>query len=632
MAWTPKGPGHLRRQTFLIPTKPMKKFSPFPSRLAILVVAGLLSAAVPAPAAVTMQLDRAQIGVDEAAQLTVQSTGGESAAPSVPGLDFTPIGQSSQIQIINGSMTSRSAVTYQVTAQAPGTYTIPVPGSPGKSIRLQVGAGTPGSAPAGTPNVLTAAPNLAAPVVNALPGNMPNMMANGNAFVRMQLPKKELYVGETVPVEIQVGLRSGLSATLNGLPSLNADAFTLNKLTTKPDQTQEELNGEAFTILTWHSLLTVIKPGNFSLAVETPVTVRMRSRPQMPAGLDDDAGFSSAFIQNFFGSVTQKDITLTNTPDQIHALELPATGKPANFSGAVGKFALTGEISATTATVGDALNLRLKITGSGAFDRVKTDGLATSADWKTYHPTAKFTPEDAVGYAGEKVFEQAVVPLTAGSAGVPAVGFSFFNPETKQYETVTTPPMPVEVAPAAAVVAKPAAPAAMEPPQSDTPQINLGEKLAGTGWATLSVLRQLVSQPKFLMGEALLLIAFVTSWLWLRLRAKQCADTRRIRQRARNIHVSAALKVMSSAMARGDTTAFFLAARSALQHSLSLRWNVEPETITSHEIATRLRQEGEPIRQVFEMADEIAYSGYQPEPGDFRTWEATVRRFVKEMA
>ena len=80
-----------------------------------------------------------------------------------------------------------------------------------------------------------------------------------------------------------------------------------------------------------------------------------------------------------------------------------------------------------------------------------------------------------------------------------------------------------------------------------------------------SELRQLLSQPKFLIGEALLIVAFVTSWLWLRVRAKKLADTYRIRQREQSIHVSAALKVMSSAVARGDTVAFFLAARSALQ-------------------------------------------------------------------
>ena len=69
-------------------------------------------------------------------------------------------------------------------------------------------------------------------------------------------------------------------ASLNGLPTLNGDAFMLNKLSSKPEQTQEMVGGTPYTVLTWHSVLAAVKPGDFSLTVETPLTVQMRTAPQ----------------------------------------------------------------------------------------------------------------------------------------------------------------------------------------------------------------------------------------------------------------------------------------------------------------------------------------------------------------
>jgi len=63
--------------------------------------------ALGARASVTMQLDRSDIGADESAELTISASGNGSSSirpPSVPGLQFTPVSQSSQIEIINGNV------------------------------------------------------------------------------------------------------------------------------------------------------------------------------------------------------------------------------------------------------------------------------------------------------------------------------------------------------------------------------------------------------------------------------------------------------------------------------------------------------------------------------------------------
>ena len=134
-----------------------------------------------------------------------------------------------------------------------------------------------------------------------------------------------------MPVKIQVGLRPGLVASLNGLPTLNGDAFTLNKLSAQPEQTQEMIGDTPYTVLTWHSVLAAVKPGDFPLTVETPLTVQMRTAPRrasMPEGMFGDTMLNDPFFQSFFGGgTTEKQITVASDPDALTVLALPVAGR-----------------------------------------------------------------------------------------------------------------------------------------------------------------------------------------------------------------------------------------------------------------------------------------------------------------
>jgi len=83
---------------------------------------------LPGAASVTATLEPSDISVGEAAQLTVTVQGRSADEPQIPpvnGLDFQPVGQSSQIQIINGAMSANVSYTYAVAATQSGSFTIP---------------------------------------------------------------------------------------------------------------------------------------------------------------------------------------------------------------------------------------------------------------------------------------------------------------------------------------------------------------------------------------------------------------------------------------------------------------------------------------------------------------------------
>jgi len=599
---------------------------------AVILLAATASAA---PPAVTAQLDRADIALGDSAQLTITVSGGGDdavAPPAVPGLEFVAAGQSSQSQSINGVATSTTSVTYEVIPQRAGTFTIPAlsRGSQPVVLRVQPGNGRNDAAANNS-----GASSLPPPAAGGLSAGETRLTQDGSAFVRLRLAKRELYVGETVPVDIQIGLRPGLEASLEGLPTLNGDAFTLNKLASQPEQTQEVVAGKPYTVLTWHSALAAVKSGDFSLTVETPLTVRMRTvpqrRPRMPRGASDDSlfdeVFNDSFFQSFFGGTTEKQITLASEPEGLKVLALPAVGRPAGFAGAVGKFEVGSELSTAKTVVGDPLTLRLKVTGTGNFDRVNSTMLGEVGGWKTYKPTAKFEPADSAGYSGEKHFEQAVIPMQTGRQIVPALAFSFFNPDTRQYETKLTAPLSVEVSTAPAgslATATASAPKASPISAPKPPRDGLCPDHVETG-STVATLRPVYFQTWFVGSQSALVLCFAGGLILLRRREHPMNDADDARRREASSAIASCLAEMDAASIAGDAARFFQCARAALQQRLAARWHVVPASITIAEIDARLNGDGAEMRRLFALADQAAYSGQHLGAGDFQQWKETVR-------
>jgi hypothetical protein len=600
---------------------------------AAMVLASTVSAAT---AAVTTQLEPGEVALGQSAQLTITTSGDGNdpvSPPSVPGLEFVSVGQSSQMESINGVTSSTTAETYEVIPQHAGKFTIPALSRGAKVLVLYV---RPSGAAAGNNS---GASSLPPPTTSGLSAGPTSLTKDGTAFVRLRLPKRELYVGEIVPVDIQVGVRAGLAASISGLPTLNGDAFMLNKLSSKPEQAQENIDGQPYSVLTWHSALAVVKPGDFSLNVETPLTVKMRvapqRRPRLPQGMFGDSmmddAFSDSFFQDFFGGTTEKEITVASEAETLKVLPLPTEGRPAGFDGAVGKFEVASELSAAQGAAGDPLTLRLKVTGAGSFDRVNSAVLGQVDGWKTYKPTAKFEPADNAGYSGEKDFEQAVIPMQPGRQIVPALTFSFFDPDTRRYETKLTAPLSVEVSPAPAESLDAAtAPAsiASPAPANEPPRDGLRPDHVVRD-STVASLRPLYFQAWFVGSQGALVLCFAGGVFFLHRKERRASDSDATQRHEASTAITSCLAEMDAASTAGDAARFFQSARVALQQKLAASWHTAPASITIAEIDARLNGQGGEIRRVFSLADQAAYSGQHLSTADFQQWKEIVREQIQ---
>jgi hypothetical protein len=583
---------------------------------------------------VTATLEPAQVSVGDTAQLTVTVNGSQSAEPSmpdIPGLDIVRVSQSTQVQMINGDTTISSAQTYEVTPQHAGNFTIPpirAGSARSKPLSLRVtGSGSANSAggaaqsPSGTPAAALPPPNVQMPSAdNPAPGD------GRFGFIQVAVPKSQLYVGELLPVDISAFIPARMSAQTEGPPTLTSDGLALNPLGPKPEQKTRVVNGRPYIVLTWHTAVTAIKAGEFSLGLEMPIVVMVREQQRHQRTGND---LFDQFFNDSFAREVQKEVKLTNEPVSLAVQELPDTHRPAEFGGAIGQFELHASAAPTKVAAGDPITLRLELSGSGDFDRASSTMVAGTNGWKTYPPKSSFQADDSASYKGTKTFEQLIIPEDDSVKEIPALSFSFFDPKTGKYETCTTQPILVTVsgAPAALTAANvPAASSGVLAPSA--PDLVPNKVEPGHFVASL---QPVFMSPWFIAAQGLPLCALAGGLLFLRRQRRLAADPRHARASAAERAIAAQLAGMDQAIRQHASSDFFLCARSALQQRLGERWDVRPETITLAEISTRMNGAGDGIRPIFEMADQASYSGQNLGDADFRQWRELVVAQLKAL-
>jgi len=289
-------------------------------------------------------------------------------------------------------------------------------------------------------------------------------------------------------------------------------------------------------------------------------------------------------------------------------LPLPTEGQPENFSGAVGDFYVSSDISPTSVAAGEPLTLRLHISGAGNFDRVDSTMFDHLDHWKTYPAKSSFTPSDAVGNEGEKVFEQPLIAAQPGEQSIPGLEFDYFNPNTRQYEHLQTPEIKVTVAASLASglglnSASATGAAAGLRPDHRLPQ------------GSVSELRPLYFRALFLMIPTMLALLLAGSWFAVRPNAA----------RATSKAAKRVLAELDAAARAGDSSVFFAAAKRVLLQSFAARWQMPADQITIAELKARLGATAEDLERLFAIADETKYSDDQSGGTDFQRWIGLIR-------
>lgn len=578
---------------------------------AVFVLSTTFGISIASAAEVEAKLDRDSVAAGNGALLTLSVSGGRASRPDFPpvnNLIVQPRGESQRMQISNGTTTVSVDFSYVVGSNTPGDYVIP-------AIEVTVDGKKFVTRPLKL-KVLDA--GAAQPPAGMQPGNansqpaQPAQEETGEkrfGFLTVELAdneRKHVYVGEIAPVRIRAWLPLESRAQLRSGVQPEGKAFTLHNVSDQPQQTQEIKDGKRYLVVTWFGGISATKAGKYpvSLSLDATVAVRDKSAPQprrRMGGPFDDPFFDSAF-DNLNARMIQKDVTLQSEDEDIEVLPLPTEGKPADFTGAVGKFKFDGFELPSSWNTGEPQQITAKLGGSGNFTLMNAPEIQPFADWKTYPGKGDFTPGDQASFSGTKSFRFSAVPRKGGNQEA-TLRFSFFNPESGTYQTITTPPKKIEVAGKDMVKDEPAAPS--EPVKKVEKKSGglIGQHLKRDPSTTLA---PLVSRPSFawMLGVSGLSCLLGPLFAWLR---KRRDDPQRRARAEMERATREALEIAGNCAAAKDVAGFFSAARLAIQQRLGALWNQPAQAITSAEVESRISVDS-PVVRFFREADSHEYS------------------------
>jgi hypothetical protein len=403
--------------------------------VSLFAIALLLAQDVQVQATVSAQ----RVGIEDVLELTVSIQGGEADRdPELPQLDgFRVAGRStsSQIQIVNGRMSSTYAYVYQLLPQKEGSFTIgavtvtsggeahqtrpiDVEVVSGSVVpRRQRGFGSPFDPFGGGSPSRRRAPEL----------------QSGEVFARAEVSKTSVYQGEQVVLTywlyspyVPMGIQVEDDPPLSG--------FWVEEVQPSPNRTGERRTVAGKPVIAFPVKTRVLFPTSPGSLTLPPLTLTTAFR--LTTGDPFDAFFARS----------SEPITVRSQPVSIEVTPLPAGGRGPDFKGAVGEYELKAELNKNQIAAGDPVTLTLAIAGKGNLRSVEAPELPELKGFRRFDPKmAEKSNASASGLSGEKSWEYVLVPESGGVKEIGPWRFQYFDPRAKKYVTASVGPLTLEV-------------------------------------------------------------------------------------------------------------------------------------------------------------------------------------------
>jgi hypothetical protein len=396
------------------------------------ITALMLLAALQAPApTVTATLDRSRLAVGEDFTLTVTATG-TSAAPiriTLPSLDgFQVLARSERTAVAVGDTTARTTtLQLDLSALRAGTFRLgPFEAEQGGqrartgyvTILVEVSAG------AGTGSI---SPRLRAILRKAPPPRRP-----GEPALTLLVSDSSIFVGEQVDVVTAAWFPRDLRSRLRRPPTLTPP--TLSGVWSYPQPTPPGIADSRKVGDTWYDLFVsyqIVFP-----LVPGPVEIAKASLQ-----------YSVPVAMQFFSQEQRYTLESNSATLTVHAL--PDAGRPAGFSGAVGRDMTMQRQAAATGSAGQAVAVDITLSGRGNVALWPAPVLAWPDSIRNYQDRTDDRMTSSAGMLGGiKTFRFLALPDSAGPLRLPRLTYSYFDLDAEAYRTLEAPAVGISIAPA----------------------------------------------------------------------------------------------------------------------------------------------------------------------------------------
>lgn len=156
--------------------------------------------------------------------------------------------------------------------------------------------------------------------------------------------------------------------------------------------------------------------------------------------------FDEFFNDSFFGRTETVEFTARSNTIKVEVEPLPA-GAPASFNGAVGNFSLKADIDKQSVTANESVTLRLNLSGTGNIKLLDAPEPKLPSGFEKYEPKVVENINRGSIISGQKIIDYLIVPRSSGPKEIPPVEFTYFNPSSRKYVTLTTQAFKINVNP-----------------------------------------------------------------------------------------------------------------------------------------------------------------------------------------
>lgn len=327
---------------------------------------------------------------------------------------------STQTSIVNGRVSSEKSFTYYFRAK-----------SPGKAVIGAVQANIKG-------RIYTTAP-IEIQVTPA--GERARGSQREEVFIQVVPDKREAFVGEEIVLTYKLYFATSVYAPefkeLPKTPGFWMEEFDMPSQLVPRD---EVVDGQSYKSVVIRKV-ALFGTTSGELTVDPLTAVVQVERRQGSRGRTNDP-FNDPFFS--FGrrresvEVSCRSLTLRIKP-------LPDDGKPVGDI-AVGRYSVSARLDKNQCETNDAVTLSILVRGTGNIKTLPIPKVRIPTDFEVFDPkTVDQIKRGPDHISGSKTYEYVIIPRAAGSQIIPPVSLTFFDPETRRYEEVSSPELRLEV-------------------------------------------------------------------------------------------------------------------------------------------------------------------------------------------
>lgn len=503
---------------------------------------------------------------------------------------------SSSTTIINGKVNSKTSTTFTLilSSNKAGNYTI----GPArvhingetystKSIPIQVssnGAGGSNQGPSSSvsPHSPSSSPSQSS---NSTPTS-----ANDEIFVRLSASKSKVYEQESILLTYKVyaAPQTFVTGFQGKLPTLNG--FHIQEIEPPSGQETETYLGKTYNTAVWKQY--IVYPQSSGVITIPPL--------ECEATINRQNGYMDPFgmfprNESFTKALSTNALTINVKP-------LPES--PVDFYGGVGDFNISSSLNKKKLKSSDVLTLTINVTGTGNLKLVETPTVEFPSIFETYD--CKVTDDYTLtrsGHEGSKIFEYRAIPQKGGKYTIPPVRFTYFDPSTEQYKTLTTQSYQIDVA------SDPNQSSQMEVEEldKDIKHIKTGEvDLRKNNYSSLY-------SWKWIFAYAFVIIAFITIYAIILHRKGLLFKTSASKRRQTSKLIMNQLEKSHQLKEAGDEQGFYMELLNALYSYSQNRLNISKEELNKENIKKTLESRNVPspvIEEYLQLLEECEVTRY----------------------